>query len=175
MVECLPLGPRFNLGPVTILNFIKTASVEIGAFSISISACGQSALFQTYSVASNKRLRKACTHTPTFGESGIESAVELAYSSLELADSTTDFVIVGRLPVSNMSNISTPIQFADSSWPTLVGRLLPSAHSKLVKWVWALSGSVLTRSLFNSFTKGPYPHTDSCKIDVRIGIRIRQF
>ena len=135
MVECLPSGPRFNLGPVTILNFIKTASVAIGAFSISIFACGQSALFQTYSVASNKRLRKASTHTPTFGELAIESAVESADSSLESADSTTDFVIVGRLPVSDMSNISTPIQSADSSWPTIaLGALQIGQVGMSLKW-----------------------------------------
>ena len=56
-----------------------------------------------------------------------ESVVESADSIPESADSTTDFVIVGRLPVLNMFNISTPIKS-----PTLVGRLLPSADCKAV-------------------------------------------
>ena len=64
---------------------------------------------------------KAHTHTPTFGGSALESALESADSSPELANSTTDFVIVGRPPVLNMFNISTR-----SSWPTLVCRLLIS-------------------------------------------------
>ena len=62
---------------------------------------------------------KACTHTPICGESAVESAVELSDSSPELADYTTDFVIVSRLPVSNMCNIFTLIQSADSSRPTI--------------------------------------------------------
>ena len=62
---------------------------------------------------------KARTFTPTFGESVVESAVETADSSPELADSTADFVIVGRLPVSNIFNIFTPIESANSSQPTI--------------------------------------------------------
>ena len=49
---------------------------------------------------------------PTFAGLALESA-------LELANSTTDFVMVGRLPISNMFNIPTPIQSADSSQPTI--------------------------------------------------------
>ena len=50
--------------------------------------------------------------------------VELADSIPESADSTTDFTIVGRLSISNMFNISTPTQLADSSRSTIaVGRL----------------------------------------------------
>ena len=44
-----------------------------------------------------------------------DSAVESADSIPESADSTTDFTIVGRLSISNMFNISTPTQSADSS------------------------------------------------------------
>ena len=47
--------------------------------------------------------------------------VELADSSPESADSTTDFVIVGQLPVLNIFDTSTPIQSADSSQPTIAG------------------------------------------------------
>ena len=58
------------------------------------------------------------------GQSGRESAVQTADSISELGDSITNFVIVGRLPVLNMSNISTLIQLADSSRKTIaVGRL----------------------------------------------------
>ena len=42
-------------------------------------------------------------------------------------------MIVGRLPVVNMFNISTPIKSA------LVGQLLLLADCKLVYWVWASS------------------------------------
>ena len=38
-----------------------------------------------------------------------ESALQSADSSPESADSTTDFVIVGQLPVLNMLNFSRPI------------------------------------------------------------------
>ena len=46
---------------------------------------------------------KAHTHTPTFAGSLLESA----NSSPESADSTTDFMTVGRLPVLNMFNIQS--------------------------------------------------------------------
>ena len=42
---------------------------------------------------------KARTHTPILARFGQESAVESAGSIPESDDSTTDFVIVGRLPV----------------------------------------------------------------------------
>ena len=58
---------------------------------------------------------KARTHKPTFAVSVLESVLESAESSPESVDSTTDFVIVGRLPVLNMFNISTPIQTANRS------------------------------------------------------------
>ena len=41
--------------------------------------------------------------------------LESAVSCPESADSTTNFMIVGRLPLSNMFNISTPIRSADQS------------------------------------------------------------
>ena len=53
---------------------------------------------------------KARTQTPTFAGSALESALESADSSPESADSTNDFMRVGRLPVLNMFNIYTPIQ-----------------------------------------------------------------
>ena len=62
---------------------------------------------------------KACTHWPIFTGSAAESVVELADSNPESVDFTTDFVIDGRLPVLNLFNISTPIQSADSSRPSL--------------------------------------------------------
>ena len=45
--------------------------------------------------------------------------IESADPTPESADSITDFVIVGRLPVLNMFNIPTPIQSADycRQWP----------------------------------------------------------
>ena len=64
-------------------------------------------------------LIKACTYRPIFRGLAAESAVESADSIPESADSTTDFVIVGRLPVLNMFNISTLT-------------LLPSADCKSV-------------------------------------------
>ena len=41
------------------------------------------------------------------------SVVELADSTAELADSSTDSVIVGRLSLSNMFNILRPLELAD--------------------------------------------------------------
>ena len=64
---------------------------------------------------------QAHTCTQTFAGLALESALELADSSPDLANSTNNFVIVGRLPISNMFNISTPIQSADSSQPTIAG------------------------------------------------------
>ena len=67
---------------------------------------------------------KAHTHRLIFRGFVVESTVESADSIPESADSTTNFVIVGRLPVLNMFNISTPIKSADCSQPTIaVGRL----------------------------------------------------
>ena len=63
---------------------------------------------------------KARTHRPIFTGSAAESLVESTDSWIEPADSnpesagsTGDFVLVGRLPVLNMFDISTPIQSAD--------------------------------------------------------------
>ena len=61
----------------------------------------------------------AYTHRPIFRGLAAESAVESANSIPESADSTADFVIVIRLPVLNMFNISTPIQSADFSRSTI--------------------------------------------------------
>ena len=58
---------------------------------------------------------KARTHRPIFRGFAAESAVEPADSIPESANSITDFVVVGRLPVLNMFNIYTLIQ------STLVG------------------------------------------------------
>ena len=60
-------------------------------------------------------LIKACTQRPIFTGSTAELVVESGDSNPESADSNTGFVIVGRLPVLNMFNISTPIQLADPS------------------------------------------------------------
>ena len=62
---------------------------------------------------------KAHAHRPIFKGIIAKSAVESADSILESADSTTDFTIVGRLSISNMFNISTPTQSADSSRSTI--------------------------------------------------------
>ena len=55
--------------------------------------------------------------------------VELADSIPELADYTTDSVIVGRLPLSNMFDILNPLKSSDRSrpranWPSGYGPLL---------------------------------------------------
>ena len=62
---------------------------------------------------------KAHTHRPIFRGVAAELVVESADSIPESADSTTDSVIVSRLPVLNIFNISTPIQSADSRRPTI--------------------------------------------------------
>ena len=53
------------------------------------------------------------THRPIFRGFAAESAVELADSIPELADSTTDFVIVHRLSIFNMFDIQNPLESAD--------------------------------------------------------------
>ena len=74
--------------------------------------------------SSNRLTIKAHTHRLIFRGFAAESGVELAKSIPESADSTTDFVIIGQLPVLNMFTISTPIKLADSSQPTIaIGRL----------------------------------------------------
>ena len=65
----------------------------------------------------------ARTHRSIFTVSSEESAVESSDSSAEWADSTTDSVIVGRLALSNMFNILSPLESADGNRPTIrVGR-----------------------------------------------------
>ena len=68
---------------------------------------------------------KARTHRPIFRGLSADSAVESAASITGSADSTTDFVIVGRLPVFNIF----PHR---SSKPILVSRLFPSVDCKPV-------------------------------------------
>ena len=70
---------------------------------------------------------KARTHRPILrgfaAESATESATESADYTPELADYTTNSVIVGRLSVSNMFNILNPLESADRNRPTIaVGR-----------------------------------------------------
>ena len=57
------------------------------------------------------RTIKARTHTSTFAGTTLEST----HSSPESTDSTTDFMIVGRLPILNMFDIYMPIQMADEN------------------------------------------------------------
>ena len=65
---------------------------------------------------------KARTHTAILARLGPESVVKLADSSTESADSATDSVIVGRLPLSNMFNLNA-LESADGNRPTIaVGR-----------------------------------------------------
>ena len=72
---------------------------------------------------------KAHSHRPIFRGFLAESAVESADSIKESADYTTDSVIVGRLPLSNMFNILNPLELAHSSWPTIgVDRSRPMAN-----------------------------------------------
>ena len=76
----------------------------------------------TVPLAVSSVLLKARTYTPTFA--ALESVLESADSRSESADSTSDFMIVCQLPVSNMFNISTLIQSRDQSQLTIaVGRL----------------------------------------------------
>ena len=56
---------------------------------------------------------------PILAGSGQESVVELAGSTTESDDSTTDFKIIGRLSVLNMFIILNPLESADSCWPTI--------------------------------------------------------
>ena len=73
---------------------------------------------------------KAHTHRPTFTGSAAESVVESANSAAEAADNTTNSVIVGRLSLSNMFDILSPLESAD---------FLQSAGGKSAQWVQALS------------------------------------
>ena len=62
---------------------------------------------------------KAHTHRPIFRGFVVESAVELADSIPALAVYTTDSVIVGRLPLSNMFNILNLLELADGNQSTI--------------------------------------------------------
>ena len=70
---------------------------------------------------------KAHTHRAIFRGFRAESAVESVDSIPESADYTTDSVIVGRLPLSNMFNILNPLELADycrrptANWPSGYG------------------------------------------------------
>ena len=86
--------------------------------------CGRCNVEMTKMIKRNINVLKARTHRTTFRGFVAESVVESADSSSESADSTTDFMPVGRLPVLNMVNICTLIQSADENLPTFaVGRL----------------------------------------------------
>ena len=63
---------------------------------------------------------KAHTHRPIFRGFVAESVAESADSIPESADYTTDSVIVGRLPLSNMLNILNPLESADGSRLTII-------------------------------------------------------
>ena len=72
---------------------------------------------------SNIQYVKARTHRAILRGFAAESATESADYTPELADYTTNSVIVGRLPLSNMFNILNPLESADGSRPTIgVGR-----------------------------------------------------
>ena len=58
---------------------------------------------------------KAHTHWPIFRGFVAESAVESTDSIPEWADYTTDFVILCRLPLSNMFDILKPLESAEGS------------------------------------------------------------
>ena len=75
---------------------------------------------------------KARTHRSIFRGLAAESAVESANSIPESADYTTDLLIVGRQPLSNLFNILNPEELAD-------GKLLQSADGKWAQWVLAFS------------------------------------
>ena len=68
-------------------------------------------------------IHSARTRRPILRGFEAESAVESSDSIPELADSTTDFTIVGRLSISNMFNILKPLESANGNRPTIaVGR-----------------------------------------------------
>ena len=59
---------------------------------------------------------KARTHRPIFTGSAEESAIKSADFTAQSADSMADFLIVGRLALSNMFNILNPlVPSADSN------------------------------------------------------------
>ena len=62
---------------------------------------------------------EAHTHRPIFRGFLAESAVESSDSIPESADYTTDSVIVGRLPLSNMFTILNPLESADRNQLTI--------------------------------------------------------
>ena len=66
---------------------------------------------------------KARTHRPIFTVSSEELTVESADSTAESVNSTSDSVIVGRLALSNMFNILSPLESANGNRSTIrVGR-----------------------------------------------------
>ena len=62
---------------------------------------------------------EARTHRPIFRGFSAESVVELADSIQELADDNINFVIVSRLPLSNMFNILNPLESAEGNRLTI--------------------------------------------------------
>ena len=66
---------------------------------------------------------KAHNHMLIWARSGLESTVESADSNTQLADSTTDSVIIGPLSLLNMFDILNPLELANGRQPTIgVGR-----------------------------------------------------
>ena len=66
---------------------------------------------------------KTCTPRPILRGFSAESATESAHYTQESPDYTTDSVIVGWLPLSNMFNILNVPELADGNRPTIaVGR-----------------------------------------------------
>ena len=62
---------------------------------------------------------KTHTHTPICRGLVLESAIKSADSNAKLADSSTNFVIVGRPPILNIFNILLSIQLANANWPPI--------------------------------------------------------
>ena len=89
---------------------------------------------------------KARTHRPIFRGLAAESAEALANSIPELADYITNSVIVGRLPLSNMSNILRPLESVDGNRPTIaVGRReIGPVGTGLKVGRWGLCSSLIT-------------------------------
>ena len=92
---------------------------------------------------------KARSQTPILEGSLLESMLELADYNTKSADFRTDFVVVGRLPISNMVKICLLIQLADRNRPTIA-----------VWWVRALLHLLLP--IWSSMFRLGYPFAGPC-------------
>ena len=64
----------------------------------------------------------------------LESVIELVDSSPDSANSTTNIMIVSRLPILNMFDIFTPIQSAVENRPNIAGGQLQIGLLEMGLW-----------------------------------------